>query len=95
MERSSIANLQIARITHIVSFMHNVFLMGKLLEELDRDLDRSVPAEDICGGTLLSREQYLTDIQNLGRKDARLSPYGTLSANDADRWTAAIQQPKS
>jgi len=71
------------------------WVMGKLLEELDRDLDGSVPAEDICGGTLLSREQYLTDIQNLGRKDARLSPYGTLSANDADRWTAAIQQPKS
>ncbi len=66
------------------------WVMEKLLNQLGEDQNASLPLEDICGGTLLSREQYLCDIQNLGRKDARLSPYGSLSANDAERWTAAI-----
>lgn len=69
------------------------WVMQQLLEQLGKDQEASAPPEDICGGTLLSREQYLCDIQNLGRKDARLFPYGTLSANDAERWTAAIEKP--
>lgn len=68
------------------------WVMQQLLDQLGKDQANATPLEDICGGTLLSREQYLCDIQNLGRKDARLSPYGSLSANDAERWTAAIPQ---
>jgi hypothetical protein len=67
------------------------WVMQQLLDHLRHAQNEAVPQEDVCGGTLLSREQYLCDIQTLGRKDARLSPYGgSLSANDAERWTAAI-----
>ena len=46
----------------------------------------------LCGGTLLSREQYLIDIRDWGYKDARLKPLGELSAEDITHWTAAIDR---
>jgi hypothetical protein len=47
-------------------------------------------AEPVCGGTLLSREQYLVDIDERGYRDARLLPPGTMSEGDAAQWTEAI-----
>jgi hypothetical protein len=44
----------------------------------------------ICRGTLLSREQYLTDIFKWGYQDPRLPPQGNLSPEDIRHWTAAI-----
>jgi hypothetical protein len=48
------------------------------------------PDSRICRGTLLSREQYLTDIFKWGYHDPRLAPQGNLSAEDIRHWTAAI-----
>jgi len=47
-------------------------------------------SEKICYGTLLSRQQYLNDIDERGYKDARLKPLGNLSKDDIKRWTAGI-----
>ena len=44
----------------------------------------------VCRGTLLSREQYLVDVEHLGDHDARLRPFGRLFAEDLEPWTAEI-----
>ena len=47
-------------------------------------------ANPVCYGTLLSREQYLFDIDQLGYTDARLHPLGNMTTEQADIWTRAI-----
>ena len=44
----------------------------------------------LCRGTLLSREQYLTDITTGGYQDARLQPQGWMSEYEVAHWSAAI-----
>jgi hypothetical protein len=46
--------------------------------------------EGRCRGTLLSREQYLVDVEQWGYSDARLQPDGPMSAEEIARWTEAI-----
>jgi hypothetical protein len=48
------------------------------------------PDVTVCRGTLLSREQYLHDLQQLGYDDARVEPHGGMTAREAETWTAAI-----
>ncbi|NML44228.1 hypothetical protein HHL11_10740 [Ramlibacter sp. G-1-2-2] len=62
-------------------------LVGRLAAET-----RQPPAADphVCAGTLLSREQYLYDVEQLGYVDGRLTPVSTMTAEDVDRWTQAI-----
>jgi len=47
--------------------------------------------EKICYGTIISRQQYLTDINKWGYQDARLKPLGDMSAEDIALWTAGIE----
>jgi len=63
-----------------------------VMEELIRRLTVSRPnlQNDICYGTLLSREQYLHDIENLKYHDAREEPYGPMTREQIEIWTAAI-----
>jgi hypothetical protein len=46
----------------------------------------------LCCGTLLSRQQYLADIHELGFVDARLEPHGSMTPDEVARWTAAIEE---
>jgi hypothetical protein len=64
--------------------------MRHLLRRLDRD--RFWPAEDVrvCDGTLLSRQQYLIDINERGYADGRLAPRGEMSTAEIAHWTSAI-----
>ena len=48
------------------------------------------PANPMGYGTLLSREQYLFDIDQLGYTDARLQPHGEMTPEQAEIWTRAI-----
>jgi hypothetical protein len=64
-------------------------LAGRLAEE-QRD---APPPDRICCGTLLSRAQYLADVDTLGYRDARLLPDGTMTAGEIAEWTAAIDAP--
>jgi hypothetical protein len=52
--------------------------------------DRVEPRVDVCNGTLLSREQYLYDLEHFGYRDPRLEPTGRLTREEAAIWTAAI-----
>jgi hypothetical protein len=60
-------------------------LLGRLERELDDD-----GAERVCNGTILSREQYLTDVEQWNFEDARVTPRGSMSPEDIAHWTAAI-----
>ncbi|MGE4243155.1 nucleotidyltransferase [Ramlibacter sp.] len=67
------------------------WVMEELISRLTADVRRP-PAEDakICAGTLLSREQYLHDVEQLGYVDGRLTAASTMTPEDVAVWTAAI-----
>ena len=75
---------------------HRAELPAWVMDELARKLaDENAcppPAEPVCQGTLLSREQYLIDIQCWGYKDARLLPAGNMTPAETEHWTAAIDK---
>jgi hypothetical protein len=64
-------------------------VMNILIERLR--LQRPEPDNPVCLGTLLSREQYLFDIDQLGYADARLRPHGSMTQEHAEIWTRAIE----
>ena len=49
---------------------------------------------DVCNGTLLSREQYLVDLQERGYADARTEPWGPIPKPHIEQWTEAIRTGK-
>jgi hypothetical protein len=64
-------------------------LMDDLLSRVRAEAE--VPAQGkVCNGTLLSRQQYLVDVQEWGYEDARLPPRGTMTQDQIADWTAAI-----
>jgi hypothetical protein len=46
----------------------------------------------VCYGTLLSREQYRHDVEQLGYLDARVQPRGSMTQAQIEIWTAAIEK---
>jgi hypothetical protein len=63
-------------------------LVNRMLAELE------VPTRNskVCQGTLLSRAQYLVDIDEWGYEDARVQPRGAMSEQQIAEWTAAIDK---
>jgi Uncharacterised nucleotidyltransferase len=47
-------------------------------------------ARELCRGTILSRAQYLVDVERWGYLDPRLAPHGNLTEQEAETWTAGI-----
>jgi hypothetical protein len=66
------------------------WLMDHLLDRLRAETHGAPPPEKVCGGTLLSREQYLDDVVREGWRDGRLEPEGTMSEQEVAIWTDAI-----
>ena len=56
--------------------------------------DRPPADERLCQGTLLSRGQYLIDVDRWGYEDARLFPRGNMTAEDIAWWTSCIDRRK-
>jgi hypothetical protein len=71
------------------------WVMRRLLERLRDELDAPAAGPRVCRGTLLSREQYLPDVELWGYLDARLPPTGTMSAEEIELWTARIAEDGS
>jgi predicted nucleotidyltransferase len=69
------------------------WVMDTLIARLAAE-SRQPPADDphVCAGTLLSREQYLHDVEQLGYVDGRLTPASTMTPEDVVRWTEAIDK---
>jgi hypothetical protein len=55
--------------------------------------DRSIPPM-LCQGTLLSREQYLIDIEAWGYQDARRLPPSAMTPEQIRQWTEGIDWTK-
>lgn len=71
-----------------------VKVLGLLSRRLAREsVERDATGADkaVCQGTLLSREQYLVDIEQLGYRDGRLAdPHVHMTEEDVAHWTSAI-----
>jgi hypothetical protein len=61
-----------------------------LVARLQEEAEAPEPSERICRGTLLSRAQYLVDVEKWGYEDARLEPQIQMSKGDIAHWTKAI-----
>lgn len=66
------------------------WIMDELLDRLRHECHTAPPRHSVCLGTLLSREQYLSDIEQEGLQDGRLIPFGNMTAKETAHWTAAI-----
>ncbi|PYK10476.1 MAG: hypothetical protein DME65_09845 [Verrucomicrobia bacterium] len=64
-------------------------IMDDLIRRLQSE-KRSAATDRICRGTLLSRKQYLPDVQERGFRDARLQQRVHMNAKDIAHWTRAI-----
>ena len=62
-------------------------LLNRLQTEPSTD-----PELRICRGTLLSRAQYLVDVEKWNYADARLVPLGTMTPEEMAVWTEAIEK---
>jgi hypothetical protein len=63
------------------------WVTDELLERLR--LESREPDSRVCNGTLLSREQYLHDLDRLGYTDARVEPNGPMTRKQIEIWTPA------
>jgi hypothetical protein len=64
--------------------------MRELLGRLQVELDAPPPTEKVVQGTLISREQFLIDVDEWGYRDGRLPPTGHMTSEDIAYWTEAI-----
>jgi hypothetical protein len=62
-------------------------LLARVRTELEQD-ERST--EPVCQGTIISREQYLTDVRAWGYADARVTPHGPMTPEQVKQWTESI-----
>lgn len=68
------------------------WVMDHLIGLLAAEHAGTPPDDRVCQGTLLSRAQFLIDVQRWGYADARLRPRGNLTDEEAERWTRAIEE---
>ena len=69
-------------------------LLRMLLRRAESGAAADVPNTDspVCNGTVLSRTQYVTDIDAWGYQDGRIEPVGQMTADDAAAWTEAGEE---
>ncbi len=67
-------------------------VMDELIARLEAEVWTPVTDERVCRGTVLSREQFLMDIERWGYRDPRLEPAGNMTREEALRWTEAIHE---
>ena len=66
------------------------WVMHDLLRRLDDSMSAAPTAERVCYGTVLSRQQYLIDVNGRGYRDVRTAAENPMSADDIATWTAGI-----
>jgi hypothetical protein len=65
------------------------WVMEDLMERLAGESEAPDAEEPVCYGTLLSWSQYLGDVLGGSFRDARIRPYGNMTAEEVARWTSA------
>ena len=66
------------------------WVMRELLRRLEAATSAAAPPGRLCRGTLLSRQQYLIDVEQWSYLDARALHDNPMSEDDIAVWTAAI-----
>jgi hypothetical protein len=67
------------------------WVMSGLMGRLEHEMRSPPPTDRVCQGTLLSREQYLTDVGQWGYMDARLLT-NAMTHDEIEHWTRAIDK---
>jgi len=67
-------------------------VMTELLGRLRKDRSSPAAKEHICRGTILSRSQFLVDVEQWGYRDARQEPLGAMTSNELAIWTRAAEE---
>jgi hypothetical protein len=67
-------------------------VIERLFTQLRDESAATGEGEKICRGTLLSRGQYLPDVERWGYTDARLDGRSKMTAAEMLAWTTAIDQ---
>jgi hypothetical protein len=67
-------------------------LVEALTARLRRESGTEAPRDRVCRGTLLSRAQYLVDVNERGYTDVRLEPRVAMTEDDIAHWTRAIDE---
>jgi hypothetical protein len=66
-----------------------------LLDRAKTELAAPATDEKLCQGTLVSRAQYLPDIERWGYRDARTSDRSRITAEEIEAWTNAIGKERA
>jgi hypothetical protein len=67
-------------------------VMERLTAHLRNECKDAPDNDKICRGTLLSRGQYLSDVERWGYRDARMDKRVKMTAREILSWTTAIDQ---
>ena len=70
------------------------WVMRELIDRLSAELKTDAPVGRVCQGTVLSRAQYLVDLDQWGYQDGRIVPHGNMTPEETALWTAAIEGEK-
>ena len=68
------------------------WVMQDLTRRLEREMDSATPRDQVCRGTLLSRQQYLVDVNARGYVDARTLPENPMTDAEIATWTEGIAE---
>ena len=85
-------------LTHLFGYIYageRARIPAAIMEDLVtrlRSETRTAGRERLCRGTLLSRQQYLVDVQEWGLRDARLEERVEMNERDIADWTDAIEK---
>jgi hypothetical protein len=66
------------------------WVQDELLARFQAEVQAPPPSARVCRGTLLSRAQYLVDVETWGYEDARREPEILMTTGDIREWTRAI-----
>ena len=69
-------------------------VMNNLIVRLQKEA-KTTERERLCRGTLLSRKQYLMDVEEWGFRDARLAKRVHMDQKDIAHWTRAIPEEEN
>jgi hypothetical protein len=70
-------------------------VVHELTRRLVDEVSAPTPTERVCRGTVLSRQQYLIDVNEWGYRDVRTRPDNPMSEADIAKWTAGIARDGS
>jgi hypothetical protein len=86
-------------LSHLILFRfvypaHRLQVPDNILFKLLNRAREEMPGTDdlLCQGTLLSRAQYIIDVNRWGYEDARLHPRGNMASEQIHHWTQAVQE---